>query len=174
MNVLRRTGNQIRRLFFFFNFHRLILLLSLLLCITSSFGQIKSFINKFSPMADSLSIEYSIPRAVILGVSIIESGSGNSRNCKLLNNYFGIVGKNNVYKTKGIKTRYKQYPDALSSFADFCRLMTKKKFYNKLKGNTNYMLWVDAISKVGYSEVPETWKQRVSSVIRKNKLSDTL
>jgi len=171
---LRRTVNQIQKLFFFFNYRRLILSLLLLLFLNSSFGQIKSFIIEFSPLADSLSTEYSIPRAVILGISIIESGSGTSRNCKLLNNYFGIVGKNNVYKTKGIKTRYKQYPDALSSFADFCRLMTKKKFYNRLKGNTNYILWVDAISKAGYSEVPETWKQRVSSVIRKNKLSDTL
>jgi len=171
---LRRTVNQIQKLFFFFNYRRLILSLLLLLFLNSSFGQIKSFIIEFSPLADSLSTEYSIPRAVILGISIIESGSGTSRNCKLLNNYFGIVGKNNVYKTKGIKTRYKQYPDALSSFADFCRLMTKKFFYNRLKGNTNYILWVDAISKAGYSEVPETWKQRVSSVIRKNKLSDTL
>lgn len=174
MNALRKTGNQIQGLFFFFNFRRLVLSLLLLLFLNSGFGQTKFFINQFAPLADSLSIEYSIPRAVILGVSIIESGSGTSRNCRLLNNYFGIVGKNNLYKTKRIKTRYKQYPDALSSFTDFCKLVTRKKFYKKLKGNTNYRLWVEAISKAGYSEVPETWKQRVSSVIRKNKLSDTL
>jgi len=79
-----------------------------------------------------------------------------------------------MYKTKGIKTRYKQYPDALSSFVDFCKLMMKKKFYSKLKGNKNYKLWIDAISRIGYSEVPETWKQRVLAAIRKNKLSAPL
>jgi len=79
-----------------------------------------------------------------------------------------------LYKTKRIKTRYKQYPDALSSFIDFCELMTRKKFYKKLKENTDYKPWIDAISKAGYSEVPETWKQRISSVIRKNKLYATL
>ncbi|MBK5270496.1 MAG: glucosaminidase domain-containing protein [Bacteroidia bacterium] len=174
MNALGKTGSQIRVLFFFINYRRLILLLFLSFFLNSGFGQVKSFVDKFGPLTDSLSIEYSIPRAVILGVSIIESGSGTSRNCKLLNNYFGMVGKNNLYKTKRIKTRYKQYPDAISSFIDFCKLMTRKKFYKKLKENTDYKLWIDAISKASYSEVPETWKQRVLSVIRKNKLYATL
>ena len=86
---------------------------------------------------------------------------------------FGIVGKNDLRKTKGIKTRYKQYPDAAASFADFCRLMTTKKFYRKLKGNMNDKLWIDAISKAKYSEAPVEWKQRVTEAIRKNKLSAT-
>lgn len=101
---------------------------------------------------------------------MVESGSGNSRNCRLLNNYFGIVGKNNLLKTKGIKTRYKQYPDAIASFTDFCRLLAKKKYYKKLRGNMDYKLWTDAISKSSYSQVPETWRQRVNDTIRKNKL----
>lgn len=134
-------------------------------------GQTKTFIEKYGPMADSLSAEYEIPSSVILGVAIVESGAGTSRNCKLLNNFFGIVGKNNLHKTKGIKSRYKQYPDALASFKDFCKLLAKKKYYKKLKGNMDYKLWVDAISKSGYSEAPATWKQRVSDAIKKNKLA---
>jgi hypothetical protein len=43
----------------------------------------------------------------------------------------------------------------------------KKKFYKKLKDNKDYKLWLDAISKAGYSEVPTIWKQRVSEAIRK-------
>lgn len=134
-------------------------------------AQSKSFIKQFRPLADSLSAEYGIPAAVILGVAIVESGSGTSRNCKLLNNYFGIVGKNNLLKTKGIKTRYKQYPSATASFVDFCKLLAKKKYYKKLKGNMDHTLWVDAISKSGYSEVPAVWKKRVSDTIKKNKLA---
>lgn len=149
---------------------RLFMLILLSVIFSNSFAQTK-FVKKFRLLADSLSTEYGIPASVILGVSILESSSGTSRNCKLLNNYFGIVGKNKLFKTKGIKTRYKQYDDATSSFIDFCHVIKKKKFYKILKGNMNYKLWVDAISKNGYSEIPEIWKERVLATIRKNKLS---
>jgi Bax protein len=131
----------------------------------------KAFIKKYRPLADSLSAEYGIPAEIILGVSIIESASGTSRNCKLLNNYFGIVGKNDLKKTKGITSRYKQYPDAFASFKDFCKLLAKKKYYKKLKGNPDHKLWTEAISKSGYSEVPSVWRQRIDDTIRKNKLA---
>jgi Bax protein len=131
----------------------------------------KTFIKKYRPLADSLSEEYGIPASVILGVSIIESGSGTSRNCKLLNNFFGIVGKNDLQKTNGIKSRYKQYKNAEASFKDFCKLLKKKKYYDKLKGNMDYKLWTEAISKSGYSEVPSVWRQRIDETIRKNKLA---
>lgn len=152
---------------------RLLLPLFLLLIMNTGFGQAKTFITKFRPLADSLSTEYGIPTAIILGVSIIESGGGTSKNCKRLNNYFGIEGKNDLKKTKGIKSRYKQYPDATASFVHFCKLLAKKKYYKKLKGNMNYRLWTDAMSKAHYSEVPETWRTRVNGAIQKHKLSAT-
>jgi Bax protein len=149
---------------------RLLMLVLLSVIFNSSFAQTK-FVKKFRPLADSLSTEYGIPASVILGISVLESSSGTSRNCKLLNNYFGIVGKNKLLKTKGIKTRYKQYDNATASFIDFCHVIKKKKFYKILRGNMNYKLWVDAISKKGYSEIPDIWKERVLTTIRKNKLS---
>ena len=149
---------------------RLLMLVLLSVIFNNSFAQTK-FVKRFRPLADSLSTEYGIPASVILGISILESSSGTSRNCKLLNNYFGIVGKNKLLKTKGIKTRYKQYDNATTSFIDFCHVIKKKKFYKILKGNMNYKLWVDAISKKGYSEIPDIWKERVLTTIRKNKLS---
>jgi len=151
--------------------YKLLWLSFFLLTISSGFAQSRTFVKKFQPLADSLSAEYGIPSAVILGVSMIESGSGTSRNCKLLNNYFGIKGKNKL--KKGIVSSYKQYSDATESFVDFCKLIKKKKFYKKLEGNMDYKLWIDAISKTGYSEVPIIWKQRVSEAIRKNKLYTT-
>lgn len=150
--------------------NKAILLLVFLLALQPLFGQSK-YIKKFRPLADSLSAIYGVPTSVILGVAIIESGSGTSRNCKLLNNHFGIIGKNNLLKTKGIKTRYKQYPNATASYMSFVRLMTRKKFYSRLKGNMDYRLWLDAISKAGYSTMPEEWKKRIGAAIRKNKLS---
>jgi flagellum-specific peptidoglycan hydrolase FlgJ len=149
-------------------------LLSGLLLIIFQYATAQSkYVKKFRPTADSLSAVYGVPASVILGVAIMESGSGTSRNCKLLKNHFGIVGKNNLLKTKGVKTRYKQYTDDLSSYVDFCRLMTKKKFYKRLKDNMDHKLWADAISKAGYSEIPEIWKQRLLAIIKNNKLSSS-
>lgn len=141
-----------------------------LLLVQTSFGQTK-YVKKYKPLADSLYEVYGVPASVILGVAIIESGSGSSRNAKLLNNHFGIVGKNNALKTSGIKTRYKQYPSVRASYIGFSQLMTRKKFYSRLKGNENYHLWLDAMSKAGYSEVPLQWKQKIAAAIKKNKLS---
>lgn len=151
--------------------HIKIFLCSLFLS-TTIHSQTKSFIKKYRFITDSLSHEYKIPVSIILGVSIIESSSGTSKNCKLLNNFFGIVGKNSLLKSKGIRTRYKQYKNDTASFADFCKLLTRKKFYSRLKGNKNYKVWLDAISKSGYSEAPEVWKHRISSAIRKHELAD--
>lgn len=145
------------------------LALIFIIIIQSGFSQSK-YIQQYRPLADSLAEVYEIPASVILGVAIIESGSGTSRNSKLLNNHFGIVGKNNLLKTKGVKTRYKQYPDVASSYVAFCHLLSRKKYYTRLKGNMDYTLWLDAMSKSRYSEAPVEWKQRITSVIKKHKL----
>ena len=129
-----------------------------------------NYIIKYRPLADSLSKEFKIPSNVILAIAIVESSSGQSRNCKLLNNHFGIVGKNNVLKTHGIKTRYKQYANAKESFVDFAKMISRKKYYEKIKGNTNSSEWIDEMSKHGYSEFPSIWRKKIKETIKKNKL----
>ena len=133
---------------------------------------VSRYIEKYSGLADSLSLGFGIPVSVILGVAIVESSSGTGRNARLLNNHFGIVGKNNLLKTKAIKTKYKQYPDAESSYLDFCKLISRRKFYSKLKNNSDYKLWIDAISRSAYSEIPDFWKKTILSTIKKNKLAE--
>lgn len=130
-----------------------------------------TYVTTYKPVADSLSQAYGIPSSIILAIAIVESGAGTSRNSKLLNNHFGIVGKNNLLKTKGIKTRYKQYNSVISSYADFCKLLSRRKYYARLKGNNDYKLWIDAISKAGYSEAPVEWRKRITSTIQKYKLA---
>lgn len=150
---------------------RLLFLLPLLGSFLFLSAQTK-YVKKYAALADSLQEVYSIPSSVILGIAIIESASGTSRNCRLLNNHFGIVGKNNLLKTKRIKSRYKQYPNDTSSYVDFCKLMTRKRFYSKLKGKMDYKLWIEAISKSNYSEVPLIWKERILTAIRKHSLAN--
>lgn len=101
---------------------------------------------------------------------MLESGSGQSRNCRLLNNHFGIVGKNNLQQTHGIKTRYKQYPSNEASFYDFVRVVSGKKYYAALKGNPSCRAWIVEMSKYGYSEVPGEWVKNVMGVINGQKL----
>lgn len=149
-----------------------ILTILLLISIQPVIAQ-SAYIKKYKPLADSLAKEYEIPVAVILGVAIIESGSGTSRNSKLLNNHFGIVGKNDLYKTKKIKSRYKQFKTVEDSYVAFCKLLKKKKYYDKLKGNMDYKLWLEAMAKAGYTEAPEEWKKRITSAIKKFKLAET-
>ena len=151
---------------------RIVLLVFLLIAFQTVSGQSK-YIRQYKPIADSLSDIYGIPTSVMLGVAIIESGAGKSRNCKLLNNHFGIKGKNNLMKTKGIRSSYKQFDDGRASYIAFSKLLTKKKFYKKLKGKMDYRLWLDAISKSGYSMVPEEWKRNITATIRKHKLAET-
>lgn len=146
----------------------LIALVLLTIC-TNAISQHK-YIKKFKPLVDSLSTVYEIPFSVIMGVSIIESGLGRDRNAKLLNNYFGFVGKNNLMKTHGIKTRYKQYKSAKASFVDFCEKVSKQSYYVQLRGNMQYSLWLNAMAKSGYSSKPDIWKKEVTSVIKKYKL----
>jgi len=149
---------------------RLLFLVISVVSLQTVSGQSK-YIKQYKPIADSLSSIYGIPSSVMLGIAIIESGAGKSRNCKLLNNHFGIKGKNDLLKTKGIKTAYKQYPDGRASYISFSKLMTRKKFYHKLKGNMDHTPWLEAISKSGYSTVPEEWKRNITAAIKKHNLA---
>lgn len=126
-----------------------------------------SYIEKFLPIAKDLSVQWGIPVSIILGVSILESGSGTSINCRQLNNYFGVKGHNHLKKRH---TKYKQYATSEDSFNDFCRIVSRKKFYAKLKGNQDYKLWLTAMNKRNYAGAKEVWIQRIKLLIRKHKL----
>ena len=125
------------------------------------------YIDKYLPMAKDLSSQWGIPVAIILGVSMQESGCGTSINCKQLNNFFGVKGHNHLKKRH---TKYKQYASAEESFNDFCGIISRKKFYPKLKGNTNYKLWLTDMNKHNYASAQEVWIARIKVLIVKHKL----
>jgi uncharacterized FlgJ-related protein len=121
-------------------------------------------------MTSELSEQYGIPSAVILAVALVESSAGNGHAAKKLNNHFGIVGKNNLQAKKGYHSRYKEYDSEQESFMDFCRTISKKGFYARLKDNGDTKEWVKAISRAGYSEQPKVWEKRILKTIKENKL----
>lgn len=126
-----------------------------------------NYIKRHKNLAKSMAKQYGIPYQVILGVAIVESGNGKSLVSKRQKNHFGIVGRNRLAKRK---SRYKEYSTVKASYRNFCLLMTSKKFYKKMKGRKDIERWVDAISKSGYSEVPQEWKKKVLAAIKENKL----
>jgi Bax protein len=148
---------------------RFIALVFLTLFCKGLFAQNKTtldYIDKNKEISLKLSKEYLIPVEIILSIAIIESGSGQSKVVKNLNNHFGIVGPNKV----NYKTRYKQYASGQDSYKDFCKLISSKKIYNKLKNNQNSNDWIDGLASIGYSEKPLIWKKLLNKTIKTYKL----
>jgi Bax protein len=148
---------------------RFIALVFLTLFCKGLFAQNKTtldYIDKNKEMSLKLSKEYLIPVEIILSIAIIESGSGQSKIVKNLNNHFGIVGPNKVK----YKTRYKQYASGQDSYKDFCKLISSKKIYNKLKNNENSNDWIEGLASIGYSEKPLIWKKLLNKTIKTYKL----
>ena len=147
-----------------------------LVCTVSVFyanAQDKSYITNHRIVAAILSQRYGIPASVILAVAAVESSGGQGPAAKVLNNHFGIVGKNEFVNNKGHKSRYKQYNNEFASYMDFCNLISHKHFYQRLKGNNDGIAWVKAISNAGYSEEPEQWRQKVMGVLSSIKLQSS-
>lgn len=126
------------------------------------------YIDKYLPIAKELSSEFGIPVSVILGVSILESNSGKSPNCKDLNNFFGVKGKNHLKKRK---TKYKQYAKPEDSFRDFCGIISRKKFYKKLKHSSDYKKWLHEMNKASYAGAGESWVKAIGKTVRFYKLT---
>lgn len=137
---------------------------------TAKADVVKKYIQQYSALVETLSAEFGIPRSIITAISIVESGAGRSRTAKLLNNHFGVVGKNNLLKTKGIKTKYKRFSSAEESFREFCKMITRKKYYASLKNNMQYNVWINAMAKAGYSTTAASWKKQITYAIKKYKL----
>jgi len=141
------------------------LIIGLLALMCTANAQNSAYISNHLFIATILSQSYGIPAPLILAVASVESSGGNGPAAKVLNNHFGIEGKNQIVNKNGHKSRYKQYANEIASYIDFCKLMTRKRFYSQLKNNANPLAWVKAMSRAHYSESPEEWEQKVMSVI---------
>ncbi|WP_295127967.1 glucosaminidase domain-containing protein [uncultured Chitinophaga sp.] len=146
------------------------------ICISSMFAHAqtrtaKTYLKEYSPVAVSLMQETGIPASVIMGVAMLESGMGTSRNAKLLKNHFGIVGKNNLAKRgETYRSKYKEYKTPEESYKHFVKVIAKKKWFSKLKGTTDVSVWLRSMSHSGYSSAGDLWITRVSAMIKRYKL----
>jgi Bax protein len=122
-------------------------------------------VDKYRSFIDSIAIQYQIPADLIIGVGICESGFGISKHAKKLNNYFGIRGK---YSRKR-KTSYVYFDKPEDSMVEFCELITRKNYYEKLKGNPDAKVWVKALAKAHYAANGRKWSRLVKRAIDSTK-----
>ncbi|WP_372473017.1 glucosaminidase domain-containing protein [Capnocytophaga sp. ARDL2] len=141
-----------------------ILLLLIFTTLTINAQQHK-YIQTHLPLAEELSQQYKIPLAIILAIAFVETGAGSSKGAKVYNNHFGIVGKNTV-----VKSRYKSFASTKESFVAFCEMVSRKKYYQNLKGTNDYDAWITAMANAGYSTRPTEWKRRIRQIIKQEKL----
>lgn len=132
---------------------------------------VKRFIKKYEHMAVENMQKHSIPASIILGVSIVESAAGESAIAKALRNFFGVKGKNTHSEEKlGYKSAYREYESAEDSFAHFCEVLKKKKFYVNLKSSTDYKQWLKMMNAASYSESKDKWVADITRTINKYEL----
>jgi flagellum-specific peptidoglycan hydrolase FlgJ len=131
----------------------------------------KRYLDKYEALAIKLMNETGIPASVILGIGMLESGMGTSRNAKLLHNHFGIVGRNSLAKQHTTyRSKYKEYKTDEDSYEHFVKIIRKKKWYPALKGNTEYAVWLKRMNHSGYSTAGVEWIRRVTNLIKRYKL----
>jgi Bax protein len=130
------------------------------------------YVDGHKETAVKLMNETGIPASVILGVAMLESGSGTSKNARLLHNHFGIVGKNKLHKIKGAtyRSKYKEFESDADSYTYFVKMLARKKWFSKVKGKPEYKLWLANMNRGGYSSAGQEWVKRVTSLITKHKL----
>lgn len=132
---------------------------------------VKRFIKKYEQVAIESMQRHSIPASIILGVSIVESAAGESAIAKALKNFFGIKGKNTSSKQKlGYQSAYREYSSDEASFAHFCEILKKKRFYLALKNSTDYRQWLQKMNAASYAEAKEKWVADITATINKFEL----
>lgn len=133
---------------------------------TSSTPTVKSYISKYSDIAQAESKRSGIPTSIILAQAILESEFGNSKLCERSNNHFGIKWKkasdgdfvyslDDDYDGKGnrIASKFRKYSSAETSFKNHSDFLMTRNHYKPLfkYSRTNYEDWAYGLRECGYS-----------------------
>lgn len=149
---------------------RSLTLLLLVLSLTASAQNSASrYIERYKDDAVKLMNQHGVPASIILAVAMHESGNGTSVIARHLNNHFGMKGKNTSTE---IKSSYRGYPSAESSYEDFVSLLKRNRQFSRMFDkytHYDYTSWVYGIQRGGYA-ASRTWGSQVMATIKKFKL----
>lgn len=130
----------------------------------------QQYVDTYLPIAQTLAQTYGIPAEVIIGIGMYESNFGNSKVCRLLNNHHGLAGKNRLYETKGIKSRYKQFDSDSLGYVGFCEFVSSRKYFKTIPNNTSINDWLSIIGRNGYCQNPQIWKKHILQILKQRQL----
>ena len=154
--------------------HSILLLLLLFLSTSATLAQrdVAAYIQRYDSVAVDIMLRHQVPASLVLALAIHESGAGTSRLSREQCNHFGLKGKRGTSKKKPASPSKKhlEFETDEASFQHFAELVTRKKFYDKLKGNPDPVVWLKALKKAGYAASPH-WVPRVSALIRRHQLT---
>lgn len=144
---------------------------SLLVTSVNAQSTAQRYIQEHSKLAMKLMQQTGVPASVILGVAMVESSLGRSKSSKVLNNHFGIIGKNDK-ADEGYRSQYRQFEDVESSYENFVHIVTSKSFYENLKGSLDFSKWLTGLNKAGYCATNQyVWKRDIEFFINRYALN---
>lgn len=129
----------------------------------------EEYIVEHAEHAQELMREHTIPASIILAVAIHESAAGKSKIARYLNNHFGVKGPNSNTE---IRSAYRDYPDADSSYNHFVSFLHSRSYFDVLfdkYDQYDYKNWAKGIQRGGYAG-SRTWASQVIALIKKYEL----
>lgn len=120
---------------------------------------ILSYIDKYSPIAQSNMKNYGIPASIILAQALLESGYGTATLCIQANNHFGIkchkdwMGESVSYDDDSRGECFRKYRDPFDSFRDHAIFLTSGSRYSSLFqfDTKDYKAWAYGLKNAGYA-----------------------
>ena len=131
----------------------------------------QKYIDTYSPLALEVLEKYQIPPSLVLGIALHESASGTSKLCRTKHNHFGVKGRVKSSKTKsGYITAYRTFETDEASYLHIGEMISKRKYYQGLKGNMDYMKWLKAMKASGYAR-SSSWISIIDKTIKRYDLT---
>lgn len=129
----------------------------------------EDYIAEHVDHAQSLMRIHQLPASIILAVAIHESAAGKSKIAQYLNNHFGVKGENSNTE---IKSAYRDYPTADSSYNHFVSFLQSRTYFSVLfdkYDQYDYKNWARGIQRGGYAR-SRSWASQVIGLIHKYEL----
>ena len=131
----------------------------------------QKYIDTYSPLALEVLEKYQIPPSLVLGIALHESASGTSKLCRTKHNHFGVKGRVKSSKSKsGYITAYRTFETDEASYLHIGEMISKRKYYQGLKGNMDYMKWLKAMKASGYAR-SSSWISIIDKTIKRYDLT---
>ena len=131
----------------------------------------QKYIDTYSPLALEVLEKYQIPPSLVLGIALHESASGTSKLCRTKHNHFGVKGRVKSSKSKsGYITAYRTFETDEASYIHIGEMISKRKYYQGLKGNMDYMKWLKAMKASGYAR-SSSWISIIDKTIKRYDLT---